>query len=38
MAGAAARDPSHAFMHAPPLDLTSLFEKVKYLHILVNPF
>jgi hypothetical protein len=38
MAVAAARDPSHAIMHVPPLDLTSLFEKVKYLLILAIPF
>jgi hypothetical protein len=29
MAGAAARDPPHAFMHALLLDLTSSFEKIK---------
>jgi hypothetical protein len=38
MAGAATRDPSHAFMHVPPLDLTSLLEKMKLLHILIYPF
>jgi hypothetical protein len=29
MAGTAARDPSHALMHALLLDLTSSFEKIK---------